>query len=89
MILQGRCFLQEKDIEARSEIAGFPTAATRDIIDAMETLVSRVAPRQQAKVARNQEEDDYAAYLRASGMPASRIESEMAHFRGEKHYSVH
>ena len=89
VILQGRCFLQEKDIEARSEIAGFPTAATRDIIDAMETLVSRVAPKQQAKAARNQEEDDYAAYLRASGMPASRIESEMAHFKGEEHYATH
>lgn len=89
VILQGRCFLQEKEIEARAEIAGFPTAATRDIIDAMETLVSRVAPKQHVKIVKDREEEEYAQYLRASGMPAHKIEGALANFRSERNYSVH
>lgn len=90
VINEGRCFLQEKEIEALAEIAGFPTAATRDIIDAMETLVNRVAPKRQAQVMRDHEADEYAAYLRASGMHASMIEQQMRRFKGESGgYAVH
>lgn len=89
VILQGRCFLQEKEVEARTEIAGFPTASTRDIIDAMETLVSRVAPRQHVEQTKDHEEEEYAQYLRASGMPAHKIKDAMVHFKNDRVRVVH
>lgn len=89
VILQGRCFLQEKEIEARTEIAGFPTAATRDIIDAMETLVNRVAPKQHMEKVKDREEEEYAKYLRASGMAAHKIKDAMARFHGGRVGMVH
>lgn len=89
VILQGRCFLQEKEIEARAEIAGFPTAATRDIIDAMETLVNRVAPKQHIKASKDREEEEYAKYLRASGMHAHKIKEALAHFRSGRTHTLH
>lgn len=89
VIMQGRCFLQEKEIEARAEIAGFPTAATRDIIDAMETLVSRVAPKQHIKAVEDREGEEYAKYLRASGMQAHKIEDAMKRFHSERVGTVH
>jgi len=89
LILQGRCFLQENEIEARAEIAGFPTAATRDIIDAMETLVNRVAPKQTVQRAEDHEEAEYAKYLRASGMPAHKIKDAVVKYRGERNVTIH
>jgi hypothetical protein len=80
IILQGRYFLMESEIEARSELSGFPTAATKDIIDAMEACMNRVAPKRQARLVERRERDEYAAYLRNSGMIASMIEQEMAKY---------
>lgn len=84
IILQGRFFLQQRDVEARAEIAGFPTAATKDIIDAMETCMNRVAPRRSAKKAEDYEQEQYAEYLRSSGLPASQIEQEMQRFHVQR-----
>lgn len=80
VILQGRFFLQEKEVEARAELQGFPTAATKDIVDAMETCMNRVAPKRAIKEVDTEERDEYAAYLRASGMPAHLISQELAKF---------
>lgn len=80
VILQGRFFLQKKEIEARTELSGFPTAATKDIVDAMEACISQVAPKRQVKLAVNQEKEEYARYLRASGMASHLIEREMERF---------
>lgn len=80
IILQGRFFLRECEIEARSELAGFPTAATKDIIDSMEACMNRVAPKQPIKIAQTREREDYAAYLRKSGMPAHQIDHQMGRY---------
>jgi hypothetical protein len=80
VILQGRFFLQPSEIEARSELQGHPTAATKDIIDAIETLINRVAPRMPKKHVEDHERDEYAKYLRASGMSAHRIQDELDRF---------
>jgi hypothetical protein len=80
VILQGRFFLQSKEIEARTELNGFPTAKTKDIVDAMETCMNQVAPRRAAKKAEDREREEYAAYLRASGVRGSDIEREMGRF---------
>lgn len=77
LILQGRFFLQSKEIEARSELQGFPTALTKDIVDAMELCVDQVAPKRVVKNEDNAEREVFAAYLRKSGMPAGQIEQEL------------
>lgn len=80
VINQGRLFLQSGEIAARAELQGFPTAATKDIVDSLETLISRVAPKRPIRNVKSHEESDYATYLRASGMPAHLIEQEMLKF---------
>lgn len=77
VILQGRLFLQKEEIEAREELRGFPTAFRKDIIDAMETCMNRVAPRRVQIESNAQEMEEYAAYLRASGMPSHKIQFEL------------
>jgi hypothetical protein len=79
-ILQGRFFLQESEVDARTELQGFPTAMTKDIVDAMETCMSRVAPKRPRKAADDTEREEYAAYLRASGLPAHLINQEVGRF---------
>jgi len=80
VILQGRFFLAGKEVEARAEIAGFPTAQTKDIVDAMESCMNQVAPKRVVKASEDHERDAYAAYLRASGMRASLIERSMGEY---------
>lgn len=80
VILQGRFFLQDKEIEARTELQGFPTAHTKDIIDSVETCMNQVAPKRVLAAANAEEKDEYAAYLRASGMPAHLIAQELGKF---------
>lgn len=80
VILQGRFFLRESEIDARAELHGFPTAATKDIVDAMETCMDLVAPKRAMKKANDIEKEQYAAYLRSSGMLASDIERAIAGF---------
>jgi len=84
VILQGRMFLQGTELEALSELRGFPTAATKDIIDAMESCMNRVAPKRVLKSAEDRELDDYAKYLRASGVKGSDIEKEMMRFHAQR-----
>jgi len=80
-ILQGRMFIRESDIDARSELTGFPTAMTKDIIDAMEMCMNRVAPKHVAHTAKDTEKEEYARYLRNSGMPAHLIQRELLKFQ--------
>lgn len=85
----GRLFLQAKEVEARSEISGFPTNITKDIVDAMETLMNRVAPKQIIKKVEDREKEEYAAYLRASGMQSHRIEQELSNFHAQRSVEAH
>ena len=77
LILQGRFFLPEGEIEATIELQSFPTGKTKDIIDAMETCVSRVAPKRIKKAEEDVEKEQYAEFLRKSGVLGSGIEGEM------------
>ncbi len=80
VILQGRLFLMESQIEAWSELRGFPTAQTKDIVDAMETCISRVAPKRPISRRNDREKEDYAKYLRATRMPPHQIKERLAAF---------
>ncbi len=77
---RGQIFIQNKEIEARSEIAGFPTSMYKDIIDALETCMNRVAPKRVKASVEDHERDEYAAYLRTSGLPAHLIAQEVEMF---------
>lgn len=79
----GRFFVQETQVEAIAEIQGFPTAATKDLVDAMETCI-RTAPRRPVNTTQDTEAEQYAAYLRNSGMPAHLIKGEMAKFQSSR-----
>lgn len=80
VIIQGRFFLQSKEIDARAEITGFPTAHYKDIVDSMETCMNQVAPRRARKKGEDREAEEYAAYLRKSGMKGNEIQREMERF---------
>jgi hypothetical protein len=88
VILQGRLFLMENQVEARSEMQGFPTAVTKDIVDAMETCI-RIAPKRPLKHRKNKEKEAYAAYLRKTRTPAHLIERKLADFQSERGQTVH
>lgn len=83
VILQGRFFLQDKEVDARVELQGHPTAQTEDIVDAMETCMNRVAPKRVVKEANDREKDEFAKYLRASGLPAHLIARELEKFSSQ------
>lgn len=89
VILQGRFFMRRNEVEAMSELQGFPTAATKDIVDAMEACMSRVAPKRVLKSTEDRELDDYAQYLRAIGVKGSDIEKEMMRFHSQRGGYVH
>lgn len=79
IIYQGRLFIQEKQHEAESEIRGFPTAATMDIVDAIESAI-RMAPKRPKGKRHEVEVEKYAKYLRATGCPPHLIKQKVADY---------
>ena len=79
LIAQGRLFLLPELTDAWIELRGFPTAATKDIVDAMETCI-RLAPKRPIKTQNSAEREQYAAYLRSSRIPAHLIETKLMEF---------
>jgi len=79
LIAQGRLFILPELTDAWIELRGFPTAQTKDIVDAMETCV-RLAPKRPRKVAREAEREQYAEYLRGTRLAPHLIEKKLAEF---------
>ena len=79
----GRLFLREQDVELQVEIRGFPTAQTKDLIDSLETVISRVCPKTPEKVAQSDSLREYSAYLRNSGCPPHLIRDKVRQFQLE------
>lgn len=80
VITQGRLFLQAKDTDAWAEIRGFPSAATKDIVDSIESCI-RLAPKRPRRSQNTVEFEQYAKYLRSTRMPAYQIERKLAEFK--------
>lgn len=80
LIAQGRLFMLGAHTDAWAELRGFPTAATKDIVDAMETCV-RMAPKRPIGKRMDAKEAQYAKYLRSSRLPAHLIEKKLEGFR--------
>jgi len=79
----GRLFHLENQIEFENELRGFPTARTKDIVDALASCIN-LAPKPRARKERDQEADELASYLRSRGMPASYIEQRIATIRKDE-----
>ncbi len=81
VISSGRLFIQDKVGPLAQELRGFPTAATVDLVDSLETLISRVAPKQHKRKVDQHQLDEFAKYLRATRCPPHLIESKMEEFK--------
>jgi len=79
LIAQGRLFILPELVDAWVELRGFPTAQTKDIVDAMETCV-RLAPKRPLNKQRDSEREQYAAYLRSTRLSPHLIERKLAEF---------
>jgi hypothetical protein len=84
VINQGRLFLQSKISPLAIEIAGFPTSETLDLVDCLETIISRVAPKFQNVRVRDEKLERYAQYLRSTGCPGHLIESKLKQYREQQ-----
>ena len=73
----GRLLIHKKQTELESELRGFPTASTKDLVDCLASAVSLV-PRRLPKRQQSDEVDTLAQYLRDSGAPAWYIEERVA-----------
>lgn len=67
IINQGKLFIQDKLSELALEIRGFPTAKTKDLVDALETMI-RIAPKHVSASKAHSDKMAYAKYLRSTGM---------------------
>ena len=79
VINQGRLFLKDKTSDLAVEIRGFPTAATKDLVDGLETVI-RMAPKRADQQESNAEVEKYARYLRSTGCPPNLIAQKIAEF---------
>lgn len=100
-MFSGRLFIQGKpDVEGSpvgttpmmrelvGEIAGFPTAETKDMVDALASAISLV-PKRTSEQRRDSEVDELAQYLRRSGASPHMIEKRVEELRLEKGITVH
>jgi hypothetical protein len=56
-----------------AELRGFPTAATKDLVDCLASCIALI-PKTPRKKQQNEEIEQHAAYLRATGMPSHQIQ---------------
>ena len=94
VMFDGRLFVasSERDDESRpigvdamtnellAEISGFPTAATKDMVDALASAISLI-PRRLVKKREKEEFETLAEYLRHSGLPGYMIEQRLDEVR--------
>lgn len=74
VIAEGRLFLQPGHHELRAELSAFPMGRTKDLIDALASVVAMLPKRPRVE-RRTEELEARLRYLRASGAPASHIEA--------------
>lgn len=66
-------FLLRNQTELQTEIVGFPTASTKDIIDALASIFYHLLPKRSVTRQDIDERDGLAEYLRAKGCPPAEI----------------
>jgi len=73
VINNGRLFTQKRQDELNAEIRGFPSSATKDLVDCLASAIS-LLPKRTVKQEENDEIESLAAYLRKTGAPSYYIE---------------
>lgn len=69
--------------ELISELRGFPSAATKDLVDSLASAISLV-PKRTYEEQQRDESEELARYLRAQGVPGHQIERRVAEVRAEQ-----
>ncbi len=87
VINHGRAFIQDKQIELESELKGFPTAATKDLVDCLASAISMV-PARPSIVQKNEEVEALADYLRRSGMASWMVQQRILEVMEEEGYDA-
>lgn len=82
VINSGRLFLLEKQSDLETELRGFPTAATKDIVDCLASAIA-LMPKRPKKAQRNEEIEQLAHYLRETGVPAHQIQRRIEELYGD------
>lgn len=77
VINDGRLFIHESMTELQSELFGFPTAQTKDLVDALASVLTLI-PRRPRKQQISDEAHQLADYLRKTGAPSHYIERRIA-----------
>lgn len=84
VIYDGRLFIPPKHDELLTELRGFPTARTKDLVDALASAISLMPKK--ARVQQKEDEiEQLAAYLRRSGMPPHLIEQRVQQVQAGGH----
>lgn len=73
VIAEGRLFVQETQHDLKVELVSFPMSQTKDLIDALASVIALVPPRR-AREMRDAERESRLRYLRESGAPVWFIE---------------
>lgn len=68
--------------ELMNELRGFPTAKTKDLVDALASVIA-LMPKRMYEKQRSDEMDSLAAYLRSTNMPPHLIEQRLEEVRAE------
>lgn len=87
VINHGRVFIQDKQIELESELKGFPTAATKDLVDCLASAISMI-PARPSVVQKDEEVEALADYLRRSGMPSWMVQQRILEIMEEEGYET-
>jgi hypothetical protein len=82
VISTGRLFTMENQIELESELRGFPTAATKDLVDCLASAIELV-PKRPLRQVKNENAEKLAKYLRNTGMPSHLIEQRVEELYGK------
>lgn len=83
VIADGRLFVPTEQVELLTEIRSFPTGQTKDLVDALASVVAMV-PMRTTKARVSEEEESVLRYLRESGAPASVIEARFPRLSRER-----
>lgn len=84
VIYDGRLFVPSKHDELLNELRGFPTARTKDLVDALASAIS-LMPKRAREQQKKEEIEHLAAYLRRSGMPPHLIEQRVQQVQAGRH----
>lgn len=76
----GRLFLAPGLTELETELRGFPTAQTKDLVDCLASVIDMI-PKRSAAEQSNDEIEALAAYLRRTGASPAMIEQRIAQLR--------